>query len=453
MRPHFIIIVLLSIGSLKCQGQSLFVAGPMIGYTELRTARIWTEVSPETSRLSIKYWKDKNPASAKTDLYAMPLTRDFPTATFTLTALDPGTTYQFEMTAMNKQGIADKRKGTFATTRLWQYRNPAPDFSFLTGSCAYFNEPAYDRPGTPYGGDSSIFVTMGKTNADMMLWLGDNWYTREVDYSSTWGLRYRAHRDRSLEVLQPLLKKMPQYAIWDDHDFGPNDFGASYPYTKESREVFMDYWSNPSYGQDDKGIYTQFNVSDVAFFLLDDRTWRSNDDLKDSLSGMPDPDKQMFGKQQMRWLKDALLTQRNATFKIIANGSQILNPSSPYDCLRHFGNEFNELMNFIAEYNISGVLFLTGDRHHSEIIKLERPGTYTLYDITVSPLTSHVYAPGGPEKDMPERVPGTSVNEANFGLISVTGPKANRLLQITFLDIKGVEKGKWRIAEADLKKN
>ncbi len=29
---------------------------------------------------------------------------------------------------------------------------------------------------------------------------------------------------------------------------------------------------------------------------------------------------------------------------------------------------------------------LSGDRHHSEVIKMERPGTYPLYDITVSPL-------------------------------------------------------------------
>ena len=285
-----------------------------------------------------------------------------------------------------------------------------------------------------------------------MIWLGDNWYTREADYYSPWGLRYRAHRDRGLRVLQPLLRNMPQYAIWDDHDFGPNDFGTSYLYRPESRQVFMDYWANPTYGQDGKGVYSQFNYSDVAFFLLDDRTWRNNDALKDSLAGKPDPDKQMFGRQQMRWLKDALLSQRDATFKIIATGSQVLNPLSPYDCLRHYGSEFTELMDFIAAYNISGVVFLTGDRHHSEVIKMERPGNYPLYDITASPLTSHVYAPGGIEKDMPARVPGTLVSEQNFAQISVSGPPNGRLLKLVFFDIKGHEKGKWEIDEKALRK-
>ncbi len=446
----FVATILLS---QKSGAQSLFVSGPMIGYTELRTVSIWAEVSPVANQVRINYWQaDKGRSFTKSELYGGPFGKDFPTITFTLTGLDPGASYQFELLATNKSGGLDKRSGKFTTQGLWQYRQPAPDFSFLTGSCAYFNEPAYDRPGTPYGGDSSIFITMGKNKADLMLWLGDNWYTREADYGSPWGLRYRAHRDRSLAVLQPLLRTMPQYAIWDDHDFGPNDFGSSYLYKSESRQVFMDYWANPSYGYDGKGVYTQFSCSDVAFFLLDDRTWRSNDGLKDSLTGAPDPDKQMFGRQQMRWLKDALLAQRGATFKIIANGSQVLNPLSPYDCLRHYGTEFTELMDFIADYNISGVIFLTGDRHHSEIIKMDRKNNYTLYDVTVSPLTSHVYAPGGPEKDMPERIPGTLINEENFARITVNGEKGNRVLKVSFLDIQGVEKGKWQIGEMDLKK-
>ena len=48
----------------------------------------------------------------------------------------------------------------------------APEFSFLAGACSYFNEPIYDRPGKPYGSDSSIFETMAKEKAAFMLWLG-----------------------------------------------------------------------------------------------------------------------------------------------------------------------------------------------------------------------------------------------------------------------------------------
>jgi alkaline phosphatase D len=437
--------------SLSSSAQSLIVAGPMLGYTEYRTSRVWIEVHPATSNLSIQFWaKDKGKRFTKKLLYKEKLNSDFPTATFTLTGLEPGTTYQYEITAVGG-GKTEKRTGTVSTQQLWNSRTPAPDLSFITGSCAYTNEAKYDRPGKPYGSDSSIFLTMSKTSADFMLWLGDNWYTREVDYFSAWGLRYRAHHDRSIKVMQPLLKAMPQYAIWDDHDFGPNDFGTSYIFKEESRKVFMDYWANPTYGFEGKGIYTQFVQSDVAFFLLDDRTWRSNDGFNDSINGAPDEEKRMFGRTQMKWLKDALLSNRNATFKIISSGSQMLNPVSPYDCFRHFETEYKELMEFLETYKITGVIFLTGDRHRSEIIKISRPGTYPLYDITVSPLTSRTYEPGGAEKNIPERVEGSLVTTHNFAKVSIVGANGNRVLKIDYFDTQGNKLAQWQTSEKELR--
>ncbi len=449
-----ILCLLLSLLSVEIVfAQSLFVAGPMAGYVELRTARIWVEVAPKVNHVVIRWWKDGTDTNGGgQQTYTGTLRDDFNPATFMLSGLAPGTKYRYKISAFNTlKKEEEKIEGSFTTQSLWQWRKPAPDFSFLTGSCAYFNQPEYDRPGKPYGGDSSIFLTMAKQPADFMLWLGDNWYTREADYMSTWGLRYRAHHDRSLPVLQPLLKAMSHYAIWDDHDFGPNDYGASYIYTSEGRDYFADYWPNPSFGKDGKGIYTQFNYNDVAFFLLDDRTWRSADDVKDSLDGKPNPNKHMLGAEQMAWLKDALLMQKYAPFKIIVNGSQVLNPLSPFDCMRHFGNEWRELMDFIAEYDINGVVFLTGDRHHSEIIRMERPSKYPLYDVTVSPFTSSPAKPANEEEHMPQRVPGSLIVAQNFGLVSVSGPKGARVLKVQFKDVAGSLKSEWHVSEADLK--
>lgn len=433
--------------------QSLFVSGPMCGYTELRTSRIWAELQPSVTSVRLTYRPENaGKVAEKTEIYKGPFGKPFHTIQLPLTGLEPGTRYQYELTAATANGTSQQQQGHFTTQTLWQYRSPAPDFSFLTGSCAYINQKMYDRPGAPYGGDTSIFSTMAHQPADFMLWLGDNWYTREADYMSTWGLHYRPHHDRSLPVLQPLLKAMPHYATWDDHDYGPNDFGFSYIFKEESRQVFMDYWANPTYGEKGQGIYTQFMHNDVAFFLLDDRTWRNNDAWRDSVNGAPDTGKRMFGKQQMHWLKDALLSQRNAPFKIIATGSQVLNPVSPYDCFRHYEAEFNELMDFITAYDIPGVVFLTGDRHRSEIIRMDRPGNYPLYDITASPLTSHVYGPGGAETDMKERVPNTLVVAQNYAKISITGAKEARTLQVQFFDIAGIEKAQWQVSENELRR-
>ncbi len=425
--------------------QPRIISGPMLGPVELRDAKVWVEVSPEVKTASLQYNK-KGENKSKTVVYKGVLGNEFNPITFTLGGLDFNTTYQYKL-ILNGKPTANG--GEFTTKDLWQWRKPAPDFSFLTGSCSYFNEPVFDRPGTPYGKDSSIFDAMAKEKAAFMLWLGDAWYTRDVDYYSEWGLWYRASHDRSIPVLQPFLKAMPQFGIWDDHDYGPNDIGKNYILKDASRKVFNSYFCNPSAGENGQGIYTMTNWGDVDVFMTDDRWWRSADRMKDSVNGKPNPEKRMLGKQQMEWLKNSLLYS-NATFKIIAVGSQVLNPVSPFDKWRDFPAEYDELMNFLTEYNINGVLFLTGDRHHSEIIKVEREGTYPLYDITCSPLTSGTHTFGAAEKNNPYRVLGIDEKQ-NYTRFSFSGKRNERKLIVEYLGIKGEKLGEWSISEKELK--
>ncbi len=417
----------------------------MLGPVELRDARVWVEVSPEVKSVALQYNK-KGETKSKTIFYQGGLGKEFNPITFSFGGLDFNTTYQYKILL---NGKITQYAGEFATKDLWQWRKPVPDFSFLTGSCSYFNEPVYDRPGTPYGKDSSIFETMAKERSAFMLWLGDAWYTREVDYYSEWGLWYRASHDRAIPVLQNFLKSMPQLATWDDHDYGPNDIGKNYILKETSRKIFNSYFCNPSSGENGEGIYTMTSWGDADIFLTDDRWWRSADRMKDSIDGKPNPEKRMLGKQQMEWLKNSLLYS-NATFKIITVGSQVLNPVSPFDKWKDFPVEYQELMDFLKEYKINGVLFLTGDRHHSEIIKLERPGTYPLYDVTVSPLTSGTHTFGTAEKNNPYRVFGLDEKQS-YGKFSFSGTRGNRKLTVEFLGVKGEKLGEWSIIEKELK--
>jgi len=431
--------------AITIQAQSRIISGPMLGPVELRDAKVWVEVSPEVRTVSLQYNK-KGEAKSKTIVYKGELGKEFNPLQFTIGGLDFNTTYQYKIWLNGKATTAG---GEFTTKDLWQWRKPVPDFSFLTGSCSYFNEPVFDRPGTPYGKDSSIFETMAKEKSSFMLWLGDAWYTREVDYYSEWGLWYRASKDRAIPVLQNFLKSMPQLATWDDHDYGPNDIGKNYILKETSRKVFNSYFCNPSSGENGQGIYTMTSWGDADIFLTDDRWWRSADRMKDSIDGKPNPEKRMLGKQQMEWLKNSLLYS-NATFKIITVGSQVLNPVSPFDKWKDFPVEYQELMDFIKEYKINGVLFLTGDRHHSEIIKVERPGTYPLYDITVSPLTSGTHTFGTAEKNNPYRVFGLDEKQ-NYGKLSFSGARGNRKLTVEFIGVKGEKLGEWSISEKELK--
>ena len=421
------------------------VSGPMLGPVELRDAKVWLQVTSDIKNVLLTY-KKRGTSIQKTIKYTGALGKEFNPIQITIGALEPNTTYEYQFLLNGKVAAAT---GSFTTKDLWQWRKPPPEFSFLAGSCSYFNEPVYDRPGTPYGKDTSIFKSMADEKAAFMLWLGDNWYTREVDYYSEWGLWNRASRDRSLAILQNFWKAMPHIATWDDHDYGPNNSGKSYSLKEVSRNVMMNYWCNPSYGENGQGIYTQMSWGDVDLFLCDDRWWRSADRTLDSVNGRPNPEKKMLGEQQMEWLKNALLFS-DATFKIIVVGSQVLNPVSPYDKLLDFRKEYDELMDFLKTNKINGVLFLTGDRHHSEVIKVDRAGTYPLYDITVSPLTAGTHKFGSSEANNPYRVMGLDEHQ-NYGKFSFTGPRGDRRLKLQLIGLNGQLWREWSVSEKELK--
>lgn len=445
-------IILLFLSLTTYSQSSNLISGPWAGNVELRTASIWLEVSSAVKNVAVSYIP-MNELSSKdnrtTHKYKGELGKSFNPIKIELNGLEFGTTYYYDV-------LIDEKKESFpfetkfTTKDLWQWRKPAPDFSFLTGSCAYFNEPKFDRPGKSYGGDSSIFETMANTKSDFHIWLGDNWYTREVDYSSAWGLNYRASHDRATPILQKFMASMPHYAIWDDHDYGPNDAGAHYLLKEKTREVFNNYWLNPTAGEDNKGIYSQFSYGDVDFFLTDDRYFRSDPNLPDSIDGIPNTEKKYFGTQQMQWLQNALLFSK-APFKIIVTGSQVLNPNNKYECMQEYSFEYNQLLNFLKNNQIKGVLFLTGDRHHSEIIKYNRENLYPLYDITVSPYTSGVSKVNGVELNNPFREPNTLIEAQNFAKISFSGKKNERVMNVEFIGLKGEILGRWSINETALK--
>ncbi|RYG29458.1 MAG: alkaline phosphatase family protein, partial [Chitinophagaceae bacterium] len=373
----FVSLVLLITCCINASAQKAIIAGPMPGHIELRTAKIWLQFEDNVKNASIHYRRGGSGSKLSTQKLSLE-GGEFNTVVFTLTALDPATTYNYYVTAGAVKNYLDS--GTFTTQALWQFRKPPADFSFIAGSCTYFNQPPYDRPGTPYGQDSSIFNVMANEKAQFMFWLGDNWYTRYPDYSSEWGLNYRPSHERRMPVLQKLLKSMSHYAIWDDHDYGPNDADKSYVLKEASRNAFMRFWANPTYGFEGQGIYSMFNYNDADFFMLDDRWWRSSDKMKDSVDGKINAGKKMFGDEQIEWLKNALLYSKGNSFtkfRVIVTGSQMLNRVTRFNSFNHFRGEYNELLDFLKENKIDGVVFITGDRHHSEIIRLQRNDDYT----------------------------------------------------------------------------
>lgn len=439
-------IILTFFYSIAAFAQKALISGPMLGSVEHRTAMVWIEADKSVKKAAIKFWKKGMPNTAQTNIFEGKLGKDFNPIKFELNGLEMNTEYEYQI-LLNGKAVVLPYATSLKTKELWEWRKPAPDFSFLAGSCAYVNDSIYDRPGKPYGSKMNIFQAMAKENAQLMLWLGDNVYTREVDYSSTWGMNYRYAHTRALPQMQGFLAKMPHYATWDDHDYGPNNANKAYKFREFSKSLFDNYWANPSSGQHNQGIYTQVTYSDCDFFLCDDRYFRDDDYMKDSINGRPNPNKEMLGKTQMEWLKNALITS-NATFKFIAMGSQALNTVTKFDAFYHYPVEFFELQDFIKDNKIKGVVFMSGDCHHSKINKYNREGAYPLYDIVSSSLTSGIYKPN--EKERSIIVPNTLVETQNYARISISGEKKNRELKVEYILPDGSKAAEFKVNEKEL---
>lgn len=81
-----------------------------------------------------------------------------------------------------------------------------------------------------------------------MIWGGDNIYLREADWDSKTGIQHRYTYSRKIKEMQPLLAKTQNFAIWDDHDFGPNDGDRGFYNKNLTQQAFKDFWANKSYG-------------------------------------------------------------------------------------------------------------------------------------------------------------------------------------------------------------
>lgn len=326
--------------------------------------------------------------------------------TLHLEGLTPGTRYEVRVTEP-----ANWLPISFRT----QPDRPG-SFTFAFGSCAYVNDARY--PQGENGGDYQVFTSIAADRPDLMLWLGDNVYYRHGDWESEERMRARWRADRwTLETWWPVFAGMANYPIWDDHDFGPNDADSSFALRDTALEVFRSVWP----GLAEERAYYRFSWEDVDFFMLDDRYHRNKTE--------------MLGPAQLAWLKQGLL-ESGASFKVVACGSQLLNPMFSYEAWAVYPAERQGFLDWLEASRVEGVVFLSGDRHSAELIRLE--GAYPLYDFTSSPLTSSLHKQTDRELANPARVPGTSLDtKRNYGLGRVSGPMGDRALTFECKDTDG----------------
>lgn len=253
------------------------------------------------------------------------------------------------------------------------------------GGGAGFN-PVYDH----------MWNTLSSHWFPAFLLMGDNVYIDRPKYPQVQDYTY--FRRQSTPQYRNFISRTSIYSIWDDHDFGVND---SWGTTKVDSpawkipvwEKFKTHWNNPGYGggKDQPGVWYDFSIGDIQFFMLDCRYYRSSPIAED---------KTMLGEAQKKWLLNAL-EQSDATFKVIASavpwsldtkkGTREIDGktvSRAYDTWHGFQNEREEIFSFIEDQKIEGVLLLSADRHRSDAWQISRLKGYDFYEFESSKLTN-----------------------------------------------------------------
>lgn len=430
-----LLLLCLSIFSspLKAQNTQL-IAGPMQGHTTSETLKVWM-LFQYAEAIKLELYNEDNQLIATKNFEPEPATiiTDYAPCIETFSGLGASTTYflkvyagatllaQKEVNTLEKQGVAD--------------------FSFLTGSCAFLPPKRVGFLLMPSSTDRA-FTTMSQMSAEFMIWLGDNFYYLSEDVKSVPNMLQRNIITRQNRRLHHFLQSMPQYAIWDDHDYGPNDSDKEFKFREESLQLFKNYWANIDYGTPETpGVFHHFRYQDAEFFMLDTRYYKSH---KEGI---------LYGKAQLEWLEEKLKAS-TATFKFILGGVQMVNYNSGFEGLGAFPEEYEAFFDLIERNDIKGVMLISGDRHFSELYRKKRADKYDLYEMTCSPITSFnlgIARITDTSKRNPSAVPRTKYFATNFGKISITGEAGNRQCTLQILTArKGELIWEFTLHESDL---
>jgi len=273
-----------------------------------------------------------------------------------------------------------------------------PDFFIANGDMIYADDHCPERgyePGVEYipGGFPSIADrSVDWTNADSL----DTIYRMHWKYN------------RADANFKEFLRRVPQYAQWDDHEI-VNDFGAQwlvnphqpgrsgYPtLVQRGIKSFFDYHPITLHPDEPTRIYRSFRWGkDLEIFIIDARSYRSRNDRADGLNDEGKPIKTMLGQEQLAWLIEEL-SQSDATWKLVssdvpwsvptgshpeafghdayANGQylpSILTPHS-FEGRTGFERELLYMLGELDKANVTNLLVATTDAHYASQMRHQR---------------------------------------------------------------------------------
>ncbi len=266
--------------------------------------------------------------------------------------------------------------------------------------------------GAPAFNSFEVLAAAEAEHGDFFVYLGDTIYSDSAFRLLTrppattldeYREAYKINRD--FPALQSLLRSTSIVAMWDDHEVR-NDYAGQTvdrDLYATGRLAFLEYMPAADSRVHDAECagnprFRTFRWGrDVEFIQLDERSCRSEEVVAacsvngqfdfgpalpapfrqppffapapppGCLEALTDPTRTMLGKVQKALFKAALLGSA-AKFKFVLNEVAIAQQYvTPYDRWEGYAAERREVLEFIRDHHITGVIFLTTDEHENHV--------------------------------------------------------------------------------------
>ncbi len=352
--------------------------GPMLGCVTDRSARFWVRTVDEVPVQVVARPSKRSTTQVRSELRRTEAVNDY-TTVVEVQGLQPDTPYNYDVildgrTPLKPQSLAFRTYPGVGKQAKFQVG--------FGGGAGYI--PSNER----------MWTLIRSHDPLAFLFLGDNVYIDMPQELN--GLHYYTYyRRQSRPEFRALTASTSVYAVWDDHDCAIDDVWMG-PYKDKPSwkmsmwRLFRQNWNNPGYGDPEwPGVWFQFSIGDVDFFMLECRFYRTNPYSEGAT---------MLGPVQKAWLLDQLRRSKGR-FKVLAATVPwtFESKGGAKDTWNGFRRERDEIFDFLAENKIDGVILLSADRHRSEAWRNERPNGYPLYEFESSRLTNeavHELVPG-----------------------------------------------------------
>ncbi len=302
--------------------------------------------------------------------------------------LSPGISYRLEI--VNRQGM-------LLDFRHFKTLKPATTkLHFALVSC--MNDFVVEPQETMWQGVVS-------QKPEVMFWIGDLVYSdrtsmgkQDADPKQLWERYVETRRRLPIFYVEQLI---PTFTVWDDHDMGQGDGTAAYSHIGEAAKIFRTFFpQDPVQGTlgVGPGLSAEISLVGQRFYLLDDRSFRSPTVNPKGRDGKPAPiyreeDKKNqahLGAKQEEWLLSRLKMNDQPAWLFM--GDQFFGGYHPFESYQ--GSHPKAFANFLKMIRPvkAPLIFASGDRHLTEIIKVPREVLgYPTFEITSSGIHATLY--------------------------------------------------------------